>query len=278
MKIAFQGEKGAYSDMACRQMFEGVETLPCKTFEDAFDAVTSGAADRAMIPIDNTLAGRVADVYHLLPESGLYIVGEHFVPIHHCLLGKKGASLGGLTHVHSHIHAIPQCRKIIKEMKLEAVVHADTAGAAAEIARGNDVTQAAIASELAAEIYGLNILKANIEDDHRNTTRFVVLSSNSGDVDDQKNVITSFVFEVLHIPSALYKALGGFSTNGVNMIKLESYVDSSFNAARFYCEVEGHPNDKALTLALNELKFFAKDIRIMGSFEKSDFRKSLAQD
>lgn len=278
MKIAFQGFAGAYSDMACREKFPDGQTIPCRTFDDAFDVVKSGEADFAMIPIDNTLAGRVADVHHLLPESGLHIIGEHFVPIRHCLLGVKGASVDTLTHVHSHVHALPQCRKFIRAHGVNGVVHADTAGAAAEIAAKGDITQGAIASRLAAEIYDLEILQADIQDDDRNTTRFVVLSpKEQWPTKGHDDVITSFVFGVRHIPAALYKALGGFATNGVNMMKLESYVDAEFNAAKFYCEVEGHPQDRALGLALEELDFFAKGVRIIGCFPKSDLRKSLGQ-
>lgn len=274
MKISFQGAKGAYSDQACRELYPNAETVPCTSFDDAFDAVKQGLVDLAVIPIDNTLAGRVADVHHLLPTSGLHIIGEHFLPIHHCLLGVKGADLQNLTHVHSHVHALPQCRKFIKKHDLTPVVHADTAGSAAEIADRGDFTQAAIASSLAAEIYGLDILAQGIEDDGSNKTRFIVLSPVDQHCEDSGNIITSFVFEVRNIPAALYKTLGGFATNGINMLKLESYVDDRFNAARFYCEVEGHANSDALKRAFEELGFFAKDIKILGSFPQSPLRKA----
>lgn len=271
MKISFQGAKGAYSDLACRELYPDAQTIPCTSFDDAFDAVKNGDADLAVIPIDNTLAGRVADVHHLLPTSGLHIIGEHFLPIHHCLLGVRGAIIESVTDVHSHVHAIPQCRKFIRDNGLIPHVHADTAGAAAEIGSRGDKTQCAISSKLAAEIYGLDILVEGVEDDKTNKTRFIILSPNmvaaSGD-----NIMTSFVFEVRNIPAALYKAMGGFATNGVNMMKLESYVDHKFNAARFYCEISGHADDDNVTLAFEELSFVAKDIKVLGSFEKSALR------
>lgn len=277
-KIAFQGAPGAYSDLACRQLFPEAETIPCTSFDDAFEAVKQGRADLAVIPIDNTLAGRVADVHHLLPDSGLYIIGEHFLPVRHCLLAVNGSQINGLTHVHSHIHALPQCRRFIRDKKLTPIVHADTAGAAAEIARLRDKSQAAIASFLAAKTYNLEILAEDIQDADHNTTRFVVLSTEPVERDaSEDGLMTSFVFEVRNIPAALYKALGGFATNGVNMTKLESYVDSQFNAARFYCEVEGHPDHLPLTLALEELAFFAKHVRIIGCFKASEIRKTLGR-
>ena len=272
MKISFQGALGAYSDQACRELYPEAETLPCTTFEDAFEAVMNGYSDLAVIPIDNTLAGRVADVHHLLPTSGLHIIGEHFLPIRHCLLGIKGASLYDITHVHSHVHALPQCRKFIRNNNLKPIVHADTAGAAAEIASINNKTQAAIASTLAAEIYNLDIIVEGVQDDDSNKTRFIVLATEAVAQEINDDVITSFFFEVRNIPAALYKALGGFATNGINMLKLESYVDQGFTAAQFYCEVEGHTRSEAFNLAMQELSFFAKDIKILGSFPKSPLR------
>ena len=277
MKITFQGAKGAYSDMACREVFPDAQTVPSNTFDDAFRAVKDGAADYAMIPIENTLAGRVADVHHLLPKSGLFIIGEHFLPIHHCLMSVKGATIAGLKDVHSHVHALPQCRHFIRDNHLNGIVHADTAGAAQEIAKRNDVTQAAIASHLAADIYGLDIIVENIEDDHTNTTRFVILSPTSALPAPSANIMTSLMFELRHIPAALFKAMGGFATNGINMMKLQSYVDSSFNVAQFYCEIEGHPDDGNVKRALAELEFFAKNVTILGAYEKSNFRKLLPQ-
>ena len=272
MKISFQGAQGAYSDQACRELYPDADTIACTSFEDAFEAVAKGDADLAVIPIDNTLAGRVADVHHLLPTSGLHIIGEHFLPIRHCLMGCEGTSLKSVTHVHSHIHALPQCRRFIRENKFKSSVHADTAGAAAQIAVMKDKTQAAIASALSAQIYGLDILAENIQDDDSNKTRFIVLSPEIESCDVHDNVITAFVYTVRNIPAALYKTLGGFATNGINMLKLESYVDAGFNAAQFYCEVEGHPRSEGVSLALEELGFYAKDIRLLGTFPKSPLR------
>lgn len=274
-KIAFQGAPGAYSDMASRAAFPDVETLPCKAFEDAFSAVSEGLADLAMIPVDNTLAGRVADVHRLLPGSGLSIVAEHFEPIRHSLLGVKGARKEDLKYVHSHIHAIPQCRQMIRRLGLTPLVHADTAGAAQEIGENGDPAHGAIASTLAAEIYGLDILENNIQDADHNTTRFLVLSRGQvlPPLDSGIPCLTSMVFHVRNIPAALYKALGGFASNGVNLAKLESYVDENFQAARFYCEVEGHQESPSLKLALEELDFFAREITLLGTYPAHPFRQ-----
>lgn len=275
--IAFQGFPGAYSNMACIEARPDLAPLPCRTFEDAFEAVKDGRAGLAMIPIDNTVAGRVADIHNLLPGSDLHIVGEHFLRVNHQLLGIAGATIDGLTHVHSHIHALNQCRKLIRKLGLEAVEHVDTAGAAIDVARMKDPAQAAISSVLAAEVNGLQVLRAGIEDAEHNTTRFVILSREpvvpppgSGDV------ITSFVFRVRNIPAALYKAMGGFATNGVNMTKLESYVDEGFVVAEFYAEVEGHPEERSLELALEELAFFSHEVRILGTYPAHPFRRQVA--
>lgn len=273
-KIAFQGFPGAYSDLSCRTVFPDMHTVPCETFEEAFAAVQTGATDLAMIPVDNTLAGRVADVHHLMPKSGLHITGENFLTIRHALLGVKGATLAGLKEVHSHLHALPQCRKIIKELGLKAHVHADTAGAAQEIAQMNDKTQAAIASTLAAEIYGLSVLKENVQDADHNTTRFIILSKQASvpRYNEETPCITSFLFKVRNIPAALYKALGGFATNGINMLKLESYVDPQFQVAQFYVDVLGHPESRPLQLAIEELGFFAKEVTPLGTYPAHPFR------
>ena len=275
-KIAFQGFAGAYSDLSCRAVFPGVDTLPCETFDQAFSAVKNGKADLAMIPVDNTLAGRVADVHRLMPGSDLHIIGEHFQPIEHALLGVKGSTKDDLKVVHSHIHALPQCQKIIKDMGLKAEVHADTAGAAQEIAARGDKTQGAIASKLAAEIYDLDILVPDVQDADHNTTRFLILSPEAvvPAYDETKEYVTSFIFEVRNIPASLFKSLGGFATNGVNMVKLESYVDEKFQAAQFYADVMGHPEQKALQLAMEELGFFAKDVILMGTYEAHAFRQN----
>jgi prephenate dehydratase len=272
-KIAFQGALGAFSDMSCRAVFPKMETLPCETFEDAFQAVESGATQLAMIPVDNSLAGRVADVHHLLPAKKLFIIGEHFQPISMCLLGVKGTDIKVVTDVHSHVHAIPQCRKVIKELGLKTHIHADTAGAAAEVAQKADKTQAAIASRLAGDLYGLDILKEGIQDIQNNTTRFLVLSPEMVRPKSTEGaILTSFFFEVRNVPASLYKALGGFATNGVQITKLESYIDPQFNAARFYAEVLGNLDDRHLQMALEELNFFAKDVKIMGSYLAHPFR------
>lgn len=273
-KIAFQGAHGAFSDMSCRAVFPNMETVPCETFDDAFRAVESSDTDLAMIPVDNSLAGRVADVHHLLPTKDLYIIGEHFQPISMCLLGVKGTTLADLTDVHSHVHAIPQCRKVIKELGLKPHIHVDTAGAAAEVAQKQDKTQAAIASRLAGEMYGLDILREGIQDIPDNTTRFLILSRERAHPHSTDGaILTSFFFEVRNIPAALYKALGGFATNGVQMTKLESYIDPQFHVARFYAEVLGALQDRPLQIALEELNFFAKDVKIMGSYAAHPFRQ-----
>ena len=272
--IAFQGASGAYSEMACRGAYPKLTPLACRTFADTFQSVQDGAAALAMIPIENTIAGRVADIHHLLPDSGLHIVAEHFQRVNHHLLGVPGAKISGLTHVHSHIHALSQCSNLIRELGLVTVIQADTAGAAADIAAAGDKTQAAIASELAAEMDGLISLKANIEDSDHNTTRFVVMASAPNDPGaDTPGLITSFVFRVRNVPAALYKALGGFATNGVNLTKLESYVDESFVAAQFYADAEGHPEQKDLKLALEELAFITHEVKILGTYPAHSFRQ-----
>lgn len=270
--IAFQGAHGAYSDLSCRTVYPGRPTLPCAAFEDAFEAVRSGQAELAMIPVDNTIAGRVADVHHLMPGSELFIIGEHFQPVHHALLGVKGARLEDLTTVHSHVHALPQCRKFIKAQGLQGVVHADTAGAAREIAARNDRQHAAIASVLAAEIYGLDILKTDIQDRENNVTRFVILSREPEIPAHEENTVTSLIFEARNIPAALYKCLGGFATSGFNLTRLESYVNENFEAARFYVDIEGHPESAAFKLALEELGFYAKDVLFLGAYPAHPFR------
>lgn len=272
-KIAFQGTFGAFSDMSCRSMFPKMDTLPCETFEDAFRALETGDADLAMIAVDNSLAGRVADVHHLLPQKKLFIIGEHFQPVVMCLMGIKRAALSGLTDVYSHTHALPQCRKLIKELGLKSHVHADTAGAAKDVAEWGDPSKCAIASRLAADIYGLEVLREGVQDIPNNTTRFLVFSREMvRPPRDQGPVLTSLFFEVRNIPAALYKALGGFATNGVQMTKLESYIDPSFHVARFYAEILGHTDDRNVGIALEELSFFAKDVQIFGSYPVHSFR------
>ena len=266
--IAFQGVPGAYSDLACRVIYPEMASLPCESFEDTFAAVSENRAILALIPIENSVAGRVADNHHLMPESGLHIVSEHFQRITHHVVGPKRATLEGLREVHSHVHALSQCRTFIRGLGLKSVVHADTAGAAADVAARGDPTVAAIASNLAAKIYGLEILKSAVEDADHNTTRFLVLAREAIDPDPERGpVITSFVFRVRNVPAALYKALGGFATNGVNMTKLESYMlGGRFAATQFYADVEGHPEERSLKLALEELNFFSREVRILGVY------------
>lgn len=273
--IAFQGEIGANSDLACRQVRPDMTTLPCNTFEDTFAAVSNGEAAMALIPIDNSVAGRVADIHHLLPNSGLHITGEHFQRVEHHLLAVKGSTIGDLVNVHSHVHALNQCRNFIQKHGINPVVHVDTAAAAREISERGEKEHGAIATGLAGEIYGLDSLQANIEDADHNTTRFLLMSPEPSEISvDTPAVVTSFVFRVRNVPAALYKSMGGFATNGVNMTKLESYmVDGEFSATQFYAEVDGHPTNQALQYALEELAFFSSEVRILGVFPAHPYRK-----
>ena len=279
-RIAYQGEPGANSHIACLEVHPEMEPMACRTFEDVFAAVESGEAELAMIPVENTVAGRVADIHHLIPRSNLFIVGEHFLPVHHQLMAPKGATLEGLKTVHSHVHALGQCRSLIRRLGLEAVIAADTAGAAREVAELNDPTRAAIAPALAAEIYGLEILQENIEDEAHNTTRFLIMARKPLDIGpDEGPVVTSFVFRVRNVPAALYKALGGFATNGVNMTRLESYqVDGTFLSTQFFADVEGHPEERPLRLAFEELEFFTTHMRMLGTYPASPLRTHLFGD
>jgi prephenate dehydratase len=278
-RISFQGEAGANSDTACRNMFEFMEPLPCPTFEDAFNAVESGAADLAMIPIENTLAGRVADIHYLLPLSDMHIVGEYFLPIHFQLMVLPGTKREDIKSVHSHVHALGQCRKVIRDNGWKPVIAGDTAGAARIVSEAGDKSMAALAPRLAADLYGLEILEENVEDAENNVTRFVVLSKTKKwepRPSDDSRIMTTFVFRVRNVPAALYKALGGFATNGVNMTKLESYqVGGAFTATQFYADIEGHPDDRSVRLALEELGFFTKEVRILGVYRGSDFRDTV---
>ncbi|MDB5570572.1 MAG: prephenate dehydratase [Hyphomicrobiales bacterium] len=273
--IAYQGESGANSHIACKAVYPDWEPLACATFEDALAAVSDGAAGLGMIPIENSIAGRVADIHHFLPGSGLHVIGEYFLPIHFQLMAVKGASLATIKTVHSHIHALGQCRKITRKLGLAPITAGDTAGAAREIAESQDPTQAALAPALAAEIYGLDILMRDVEDERHNTTRFVILSRRADWAKPQNGpTVTTFVFRVRNVPAALYKALGGFATNGVNMTKLESYmVEGEFSATMFLADVEGHPEDPALARALEELAFFSREVRVLGVYPASDFRR-----
>ena len=267
-KIAFQGEPGAFSHAAAHALFPADEIKPCATFEDTISAVQTAAADLAVVPIENSLYGRIADIHHLLPESGLNIIGEHFQPIRMNLLGVPGAKLADIKTVQSLSVALGQCRKFIKKNKLHAIGAVDTAGSAHEIAERGDKSAAAIASKLAADIYGLDVIAENIEDAAHNTTRFLVMSRDKIEAAPESGPVkTTFVFRVRNVPAALYKAMGGFATNGVNMTKLESYMtDGSFTATQFYADIEGHPSDRSVELALEELGFFTDYMKILGVY------------
>ena len=271
--IAFQGFLGAYSDLACRHAFPGWTTLPCASFEAAMQAVRENRAELAMLPCENSLAGRVPDIHRLLPDSGLHVVGEHFERVEHCLLAPHGTTEATLKRAHSHPMALGQVLNILKELNLEGVIEADTAGAAALIAERGGVEDAAIASSLAAEVYGLEILRHNVEDAEHNTTRFYVMAREPRlPPVDAKHCVTSFIFRVRSIPAALYKALGGFATNGVNLTKLESYMmDGRFTATQFLCDADGHPDEAGMARALEELRFFA-ELRILGTYVAHPYR------
>lgn len=274
--IAYQGEPGSNSHIVCRKHYPDWDALPCASFEDVFAVVESGGADLAMIPIDNSLAGRVADIHQFLPSSDLHIVAEHFLRIQFALLAIDGATEDTIKTVHSHVHALGQCRKVIRELGLSTQISGDTAGAAREVAEAGDVTRAAISPPLAAEIYGLSVLRQDVEDESHNTTRFVVLSRDLVEAPPGNGpVVTSFIFHVKNLPAALYKALGGFATNGVNMTKLESYmVGGQFTATQFLAEVDGHPEDIGVRRALEELRFFTEKVKILGVYPADPFRES----
>jgi prephenate dehydratase len=275
--VAFQGEPGAYSNLACRQVFPDMTALPCPTFEDAFDAVTEGQARYAMIPIENSVAGRVADIHQLLPEADLHFVAEHFLRVNHHLLAPKGASLETLKRVTSHVQALGQCHDTLRGLGLTPISHADTAGAARHVAELNDPSLGAIASSLAGEIYGLQSLMADVEDAAHNTTRFIVMARKPVKPEPGTPTMMSFLFQTRNVPASLYKALGGFATNGVNMTKLESYqLEGSFNASQFYADIEGHPEDRSVQLAMEELDFFTTNLRIMGVYPAHAYRKGVA--
>jgi prephenate dehydratase len=278
-KIAFQGELGANSHIACNEVYPDFEPLPCPTFEDVFQAAASGEAQLAMIPVENSIAGRVADIHHLLPTSPLQIIAEHFMPIRFQLMGLKGSSLQQIKAAHSHIMGLGQCRNFLRARGILAKTSSDTAGAAREVRDLGDPTQAAIAPRLAADVYGLDILAENIEDAAHNTTRFVIMSRDAAmpELGDGKGWVTAFVFRVRNVPSSLYKAMGGFATNGVNITKLESYqIGGSFSATQFYAEVEGHPDEAPLQRALEELGFFSTQVRHLGVFPAHPYRSRAA--
>lgn len=274
--ISFQGENGANSDMACRDMFPDMQPLPCPTFEDAFNALVSGEVDLAMIPIENTIAGRVADIHHLLPNSNLKIIGEYFMPIRFQLMILPGAKQSDIKSVHSHVHALGQCRNIVRQNNWKPVVAGDTAGAARQVSEAGDKSMAALAPRLAADLYGLEILTENVEDHESNITRFVILSRDKltqSRKSEDETWVTTFVFRVRNLPAALYKAMGGFATNGVNMTKLESYqIGGTFIATQFFADIQGHPDDLSVQRALSELEYFSEYVNILGVYKGHPMR------
>ncbi len=273
--FSFQGVYGAYSELAGKNIYPQSKSIPCKTFEEMFEAVREKQADFAIVPIENSRAGRVADTQRLIPESNLKIVGEYFLEVNHYLMGVAGATMDDIKFIHSHEQAIAQCRNNILNFNKEMVVVADTAGAAKMIAELQNKENAALASKLAAETYNLEIVKENFEDADNNVTRFLIMAHdlempNKND----KSSMTTLVFELKSIPAALYKALGGLASNGVNMTKLESYINpKGFDVAQFYADIEGHPDSDNVKLALEEMKFYCKHINILGVYKMSDFRK-----
>ncbi|MEO0882234.1 MAG: prephenate dehydratase [Pseudomonadota bacterium] len=275
-RIAYQGEPGANSHIACSEAYPDMESMACRTFEDVFAAVERGDAALAMIPVDNTIAGRVADIHHLLPHTTLSIIAEYYLPIRFQLMALPGTRLADVKAARSHIMGLGQCRNFLREHVIEGITAADTAGAAREVKELGDPSVAAIAPRLAADVYGLNVLAENIEDAEHNTTRFVIMSRDPGDLMvDAGDAVTAFIFQVRNIPAALYKAMGGFATNGVNMTKLESYqLGGSFTATQFYAEIEGHPDERLVQLALEELGFFSTQLKIIGVFPAGARRKS----
>ncbi len=273
-RIVYQGEPGAFSDLACQEHFPNHESWACASFAQAFERVREGAAEIAMIPVENTVAGRVSDIYHLLPSGGLFITAERYQPIHHQLLGLKGATLSGIRVARSHPMALGQVRESLARLGIDSEADVDTAAAARKVAERGDSSVAAVASVKAAETYGLEILAADIEDSGSNTTRFIVLEREARIPDVNSGpCVSSFVFRLRSVPSALYKALGGFASNGLNLTKLESYmVGGGFKAAQFYCDVEGHPDSEAMRHALDELRFFTEEVRHLGSYPADPVR------
>lgn len=271
--VAFQGAPGAYSHLACREALPDMVPLPCATFEDAFAAVREGRAACGLIPIENSTAGRVADIHHLLPDGNLYITAEHFLRVRHQLLAPKSATLKSVKRVYSHVQALSQCRRIIKDLGIEPVVASDTAGSAKDVAERNNPEEAAVASSIAGDLYGLQTLRADIEDNHTNTTRFIRLERQRRDPDpNSKTCMTAIMFKVRSVPASLYKALGGFATNGVNVVKLESYLTDGFKVAEFYAEIEGHPAHRNVDLAMQELEYFSRSLKVLGVFTPHPFR------
>lgn len=273
--IAYQGVQGAYSHLACQNVFPKSSSIACETFQEAMHLVEINQADFAMIPVENSTAGRVEEIYRLIPKMALHILDEHFEPVKHCLLALKGVSLKDIKYVSSHPQALAQCHSNINKLNLEAIAKFDTAGAALELVKMKDKSHAAIASSLASKLYDLEILNEDFGDHHGNTTRFLILSkqNNIPAYDKNQSYITSLVFDVRNIPSSLYKALGGFATNGVNLIKLESYsITGSMKASQFHVDIDGHTNEENLQLALEELAFFAKEVKILGVYKRNKYR------
>ena len=273
IKIAFQGVLGAYSHQACFEAYPEANVLPCNSFQAAIDAVSVGNADLAMLPVENSTYGRVADIHQLLPNSGLHIIGEHYVRVHINLLGLQGSKLSDIKSAMSHTVLLGQCRNYLKEHNIESITGVDTAGSAEIVSKNQNLNQAALASELAGKIYGLDVLARHIEDESNNTTRFLVMSTNTKSVKIKENRIkTSLVFRVRNITAAVDKAMGGFATNGVNMVKLESYmVDGSFTATQFYLDIIGHPDEPAVKRAMEELSYFTTDVKILGVYESGEY-------
>jgi len=278
-RVSYQGEPGANSHLACSEVYGDYEAVPYPTFEDALAAVKNGEVRYAMIPIENSVAGRVADIHHLLPGADLYIVGEHFLRVRHQLMALPGATLKTVKKALSHTQALGQCRQTLKALGIAPVPEADTAGSARLVAESGDRTIAAIASRLAASIYGLEILKSDIEDEAHNTTRFVILANEPDDAElGDGPIVTTFLFRVRNVPAALYKAMGGFATNGVNMTKLESYqLNGAFTATMFYADIEGHPAERSVRLALEELSFFSSELKVLGTYRASPYRAQASE-
>ena len=275
-RIAFQGELGAYSHQACAETRPDMDVLPCATFEDVIDAVVSGCAEQAMLPVENTTYGRVADIHRLLPGSGLHIIDEAFVRVHINMLAVPGTKLEEVKRAHSHLVLLPQCARFLRTHGIEGVNAGDNAKAAREVAEAGDRSTVALASELAGAIYGLDVLARNIEDEDTNTTRFLVMARAANMARrGNEGMMTSFVFRVRNIPAALYKAMGGFATNGVNMTKLESYmVGGAFTATQFYADIEGHPDDPEVARALEELSYFTSELKVLGTYP-ADARRQI---
>ncbi len=273
-KIAFQGALGAYSHEACLSAYPDIEPLPCRSFEEVITAVTEGHASLAMLPVENSTYGRVADIHRLLPQSGLHIIGESFTRVRISLMALPGVTLDDMEKVRAHLVLLPQAARFLTAHNITAESAADSAGAAAELAQSGDMRSGVLASAITADIYGLNILARDIEDHGHNTTRFLVMSRNADTTRrGSGKMITSFIFRVRNIPAALYKAMGGFATNGVNMTKLESYmVDGHFTATQFYADIEGHPEDHNVKLAMEELEYFTSEINILGVYPQSEDR------